>query len=312
MKEIYNQGRVAGLSSYDLYVRQYLSTNPEGSPIPEKEWLTSSICTNSSMILKVPAGTEPGCYDYQLPENSSLCGCTVIYAAIFEGEVIVSEDSNWALMVTDYGRLISNNEHSYPETPGTPSYVPSKDDPITITPRFKEQCYNYMKITGGRLFQPGDWTETGQDAPFKMLNPDFSATGFVRLAISEPITIDVYLILNGFAHSPFIDQVYTSINPDPPENPESGDFLGPIKFPWACPIIMTATNDSLYSWISDVNAELDMLDERVRYLGSLHTVVYNINLANEDTALFLTEDGKELIVPKRGTVTEMWDEGGIL
>ena len=37
MKQIYNEGRVVGYSSYDIYVRQLLSSDPTAVPMTERE-----------------------------------------------------------------------------------------------------------------------------------------------------------------------------------------------------------------------------------------------------------------------------------
>ena len=87
MKEIYNEGRVVGLSAYEMYIRQLLSGNPEATPMSEREWLASTVSESNSMILKVAAGTTAGYHDYALPNGSDLCGATMIHAYMFEGEV---------------------------------------------------------------------------------------------------------------------------------------------------------------------------------------------------------------------------------
>ena len=69
-KEIFNEGRVAGISSYSEYVRQLKSVDPTFDVCTEREWLSASLGTGSSMVLKIPkgAGTAVGdnMYMYQV------------------------------------------------------------------------------------------------------------------------------------------------------------------------------------------------------------------------------------------------------
>lgn len=49
-KTIYNMGRVSGLSSYEIYVKQHDSVAPNEDPATEREWLASMMGMGSSMI----------------------------------------------------------------------------------------------------------------------------------------------------------------------------------------------------------------------------------------------------------------------
>ena len=159
MKEIFNEGRVVGLSHYEIYVRQLLSLNPEATPMTEREWLTSALANNISMILKIPAGTTKGIHDYVLPENSALTACTQVFGSMFAGEVTVDETGYWATRVDDYGDAISNTEELSPETPGTPDYVPSKYDPTQENTVIAERATEFLKIREALVIQPGDWED---------------------------------------------------------------------------------------------------------------------------------------------------------
>ena len=57
IRTIYNEGRVQGLSNYELFIRNLLADNPDASIPTEKEWLAASIARGSSMILKVDTDT---------------------------------------------------------------------------------------------------------------------------------------------------------------------------------------------------------------------------------------------------------------
>lgn len=285
MRQIYQEGRVIGYSQYELYVRQLLSTNPTATIMNEREWLSASLSSNISMILRVPAGTTRGAHDFQLPEGSAICGCCTIYASIFEGEITPIPDSNWALRVDDYGRLIRNDEEVHPVTPGGPEQVPTKDDPVTIGPKFAQQCRDYLKVTGALMFQPGEWidnvyyvnvltesdeivdTQNSQEllAPVrdliacKSLDPNMNATGFIRLAIDEDITDDFYILFTGFSYKALVSgEVGYSYVPDV-GTPESGDFLGPARFPWGCKIALTVSNPVMHVMMSDMREALNQI-----------------------------------------------------
>jgi len=278
MREIYNEGRVVGLGSYELYVRQLLSTNPKTKVLTERQWLSASLSATSSMILKIPAGTQRGYHDYVLPEGSDLCGCNIIYGSVFEGEVTVDGAGVWAVRVDDYGRLIENTLSVHPVTPGTPDCVPAKADPIDLTEEYKARCRNYLKVTGALMFQPGQWNdniyydnlqaENGENIDTeqneellvpvtdmiaaKSIEPDFAELGFIRLAIAEEITEDLYILFNGFAYKTIaagevgFAQLYTK------GVPEDGDFLGPATYPWGCKIILAMSTDVMRVAMNDM------------------------------------------------------------
>lgn len=265
MKQIFNEGRVVGLSSHELYLRQLLSKNASATPLTESQWLAASISTNNSMILKIAANTTAGYHDYVLPANSDLCGCTYIIATLFEGSCKFS--GNWATYVNDYGRLISNTGERYPVTPGNSANVPAKVD-LAPSAEFKAQCREYMKVTSGIMLQPGTWLDnvyqtelqnesgvnitTENDVDLladvsdsetrKTLQADMSKRGFVRLLFDAKVTNEFYIFLHGFSYKTIMSGVTGFDTLLSATNPENGDFLGPQTFPWAVPISLMCTN----------------------------------------------------------------------
>lgn len=51
--EIYNQGRVVGYSAYEMYLRHHLASGSISEPATESEWLASSLCGGSSIVIKL-------------------------------------------------------------------------------------------------------------------------------------------------------------------------------------------------------------------------------------------------------------------
>lgn len=303
MRQIYNEGRVVGLSPYELYIRQLLSSNPEATPMSEREWLANMLSESSSMILCIPKGTEAGYHDYVLPDKSDLAGYTIIHGSLFQGEVTLSDDGHWATSVTDYGPLISNTAESHPVTPGESANIPTKSRLQPLTTDQQHRIANYIKIPSAILIQPGTWTDSSsaQAKPYSVLEPDFSKRAFVRLYVASELTTDVLIWLQGFEHkSKRIAQ--TSLLPDTfTSNPENGDFLGPVVYPWSCPIDLAVTTDIAYDIYGKLNT-----------LGALHNVKYLAPLLTEDEQELLTENEERLLTDLYGTVKDMWDEDGEL
>lgn len=293
MKTIYNEGRIVGQSAYELYIRQLLSVNPNATPLDERTWLSASLSANQSMILKIPAGTERGVHDYVLPENSDLCGCSVIYASIFEGECDTDE-SGWARNVRSYGRLIENTGERHPETPGTHDLVPTAFDPVTMPEIYIEQLRNYIKVTSALMIQPGTWEsnienvefwdeagvpitdEDGEEllipynsnGAFAAYTPDLSLPGFIRLAFNEDTSVDMYILFHGFSYKTLVNGEVGYEKLDFSKYPEDGDFLGPARFPWGCKIILTLTSDLIRIITADISSAVESIKDPTFWSGS--------------------------------------------
>lgn len=248
MRVIYNEGRVAGFSAYELYVRQQLADgkNPEDL-MSETDWVESSTAKGGSMILKIAAGTTAGYHDYLLPSSTGLCACNPLQATLFEGTVeTISPDGLWATHVIDNGRLIRNDEITYPVTPGAPVNVPAKANPGTIPSTYRKQCVDYMKISSALAIQPGEWVPR---EPFegRGLKPNLSQAPFIRIAFSEITEVDFYILISGFMS---VAAAETFIEPEEYDATYySGEFLGPVKFPWASKVETLITTDSLKGYL---------------------------------------------------------------
>ncbi len=269
MKQLYNEGRVVGMGTWESYVRQVLSIDPNADILTEREWLAAIMSINNSMILRIKAGTTKGYHDYVLPEGSDLCSCTYVLGTIFEGSVsCLGTNDFWATRVDDYGRLISNVGSLHPWTPGQPANVPVKRN-LEMSDEFRAQCKNYTKISTGLVLQPGEWisniyqvpltnesdveltTETNEVILADMsdqiaamsFNPDLTKRGFVRILFTEPTDTEFFVLLHGFCHKSLYLSMYGELMGG--IHPNNGDFLGPELYPWAAPITFVHNNDMM-------------------------------------------------------------------
>lgn len=116
-REIWSEGRVVGLSAYELYVKQHLAEDPDTPVATEREWLASSLGMGSSMILKFPNTTsnqtdyDDEYIDVPLPQGSKLAAANSIVATFFDGDITNTNmiDDYWAKRVDNYGTGIRNS-----------------------------------------------------------------------------------------------------------------------------------------------------------------------------------------------------------
>ena len=238
-QEIYNEGRVVGLSAYELYLRHQLSEYPELEPLTEREWLASTLGNGASMILRIPKGTS-GLFEKQLPDKCALCAATSITACVFDGTVALDARSEWGTRITSYGPLISNTKASHPVTPG--------DDKDTVpwgvqwSKETHAQLKEYMKIVDGLVYQPGEWKENSNSSknPYMDFTPDLHSRGMIRLNVSKALEHDVYIILHGWVHRSAVggaSKLDAGALAD--VHPYNGDFLGVERYPWAVKVLLT-------------------------------------------------------------------------
>lgn len=261
-KIIYNEGRVLGQSSYEEYVRQLKSVDPDFDVCTEREWLAASLGTGASMVLRVPAGAgQPvgsGMYMYQVeaPDGCHIGAGSSIYASYFYGECEFDE-KGWATIVTDYGSLISNVQASSPSddaTSVTTETVPLGDidgelalpttqdmSSIQYTEQHK-RLSEYVKIVDGLVIQPGYWKKSNVNAPYKDFEPDLHRNPVIRLTLMEPVTKEFYVLMTGFTNRSVLRGVSKfDFGATETENKPDGDFLGCEAYPWACKIQFTSS-----------------------------------------------------------------------
>ena len=246
-QEIYNEGRVVGLSAWEIFMRESLGEGVSPENIPnERKWLSTMIGSGASMILKVPSGTTKGVHDFELPSGSSLSASNVIVANPFMG-TCEWDSSNWATKVTSYSSLIENTSTSSPADDG--STVPYNSN------YSESECAaavsQFMKITDGIVYtKNGSWGATG-DVPQKDIDPDFNnSSTVVRLYINADTTSDIYVLLTGFTNKRILQGIVGHAvlenglsrggSTDTIHNDWiDGGMLGPEIFPWAAKIVFS-------------------------------------------------------------------------
>lgn len=288
MKELYNEGRVVGLSQYELYVRHSLSEFPDLPVMAEREWLAATLGDGQSMILKISKGIEPGVYDFRLPEGSQLCAAHSITASLFDGDVELIDGTNWAKNVKSYGSLLNNSEKSNPVTPGFSENTPSNDDYESWLTGKYHALESYMSVVDGLVIQPGSWEVTNKSEPYKELTPYWGINnadhlGYVRLRLAKETTSDFYILLTGFMYVPIVSSLskFDSAGVDT-EKPENGDFLGTECYPWGCKIIFSVPSE-VYNMLTQTGYERKLPKENYAIAVDTKSV---IDFRGDDPSLY--------------------------
>ena len=255
-QEIYNEGRVVGLSAYEIFVKQVIANGVDPSDIPtESQWLTSMIGSGASMVLKLNAGTTSGVHDYELPSGSNLTVAGVVIGSPFIGDG--EFESGWAKKITSYGALIENDNIASPTSTNVPSTTYKSKE-------YRDNVAEFAKITDGIVYtKTATWIPTGTD-PAKDIDPNFNiSTTVVRLYLDDILNNDVMVLLTGFNNkrilqglSGFATDNGSGISEcgstDTVNNDWiNGGLLGPEMIPWASKIIFSVPS-STYSVVSSV------------------------------------------------------------
>ena len=259
-RQIYNEGRVVGLSAYEIFLREYLSEGNKNPP-SEREWLASTLAFGSSMLLKVPtvtpaSGSEETAVTIDFPADSNLCAANTIIASFFNGDAKLSAAATisastgatvghayWGEQVTDYGELISNTSTLSPTDASSAvgrASVPSKPS-LVWSDTLKSQLSDYLKVVDGIVIQSGTWStvDSANRPPQKDLAPDMSKSPQVRLHIHGTITEPFWILLTGFTIRNVVVGESGLDGSVATDHPEDGDFLGPACFPWANKIVFS-------------------------------------------------------------------------
>ena len=241
-RELYNMGRIVGMSAYEIYVKQHASEDPVNPPASEREWLASSLAMGTSMLLKIPANTAHGetdnwVLDIQFPSNTILCAANTIIASFFRGEGVY--DGNWATRVSSYGDLISNTSASSPNGNLNHGSTIPQGTVDEWNEEEKETLADYMKIVDGIIIHPGTWSDSAKTPPQKDLAPNMGDYPRIRLHIRGPINNDLQILLTGFTIRTVVKGMTGLDGSTNTTAPQNGDFLGPGQFPWAAKVIFS-------------------------------------------------------------------------
>lgn len=260
-KTIYNEGRVVGLSSHEIYVKEALGEFPDIEPATEREWLASSLGSGASLLYRMPqtvdkSEIEEWILEFDLPGDSRLGAANTIVASWFDGEAEI-DSQGWATKVTSYGDLIVNDasltgkESSKSKT----NNISWSEDKIA---KFK----GFMKIVDGVVIQPGTWTATG-GAPVNDFSPDLNEKPFIRLKVKGNIDKPFFILFTGFTIRTVLAGTTGLDGSTATYRPDDGDFLGPAIYPWANKIIFSLPTSytaefELSKYTRNINSEGDL------------------------------------------------------
>lgn len=258
MQEIFNEGRVVGLSAYEVYVRHHMEEygdDPDNPPASERAWLASSITMGTSLLIQIsPNGTytqqktwdagegAEGKYwgiEIKVPTRSRLCAANQILGNIFLGDAVLDTDNRpFCKSVTDYGFLSSDtHKHNYMNLVMNP-------DKITY---YDNQLKEYSKLIDGVVIQPCQEPDGWDDYV-----PSLHDSPKIRLLFREKVEDTFYLLLTGFSDCSVING--TSIHTHGSKvtkRPDTGDFLGPEVFPWSTKILIQVPGAAISRLFAD-------------------------------------------------------------
>ena len=256
-RQLWNQGRVVGLSAYEIYVRQHMADKNKGEPATEVEWLAASIGSGSSMLFKYGPDNTEGLHvvDIPMPENSRLCAASTVIGSLFHGHGHYETDSVWADRIDDYGILVANDAMNHPtgdvlDSQGVPSKI--AEDGEDWNRVMEKQLREYVRIVDGNIIQPGRWVDTALDEPAADLQMNTALAPTVRLLVAGPIDEQIEILLTGFTIRSVVSGVSgisgSILNPN---HTEDGSFLGPGIFPWSTKIVFSVSTSTLNAFFLD-------------------------------------------------------------
>ena len=251
-QEIYNEGRVVGLSAWEIFYKEAIGKGIIPDNIPaEPQWLASMIGMGNSMILRIPAGTSAGIHDFEVPQGCNLSAAGVVIANPFMG-TCTWDTSNWATKVTSYSSLVLNTDVAGKNPPVTGSNTVPCDDSSYTTGEFFDCVTEFTKLADGVVFvKNADWIPTPVgEFPEKDIDPNFNeSAAVVRIYLSSATQHDVAVLLTGFTNKRILQTVSgyavegdagvrISGSTDVENNDwMNGGMLGPEIIPWASKIV---------------------------------------------------------------------------
>ena len=257
---LWNEGRVVGLSAYEIFVRHVLGRDPNATVPSELAWLTSVMSNGSALLLQIGSDTGSGSgnvdgthyIDVELPSGSGLWATNTIVGSCFigTGGGVTTDYTGWCTKVVDYGPLIQNDSTASPTTAtGTPPNADVSNIPpttaagVNLTDLQKSQMLEYAKIVDGIVYQPGTWSENtaANKPPEKKEVPNASYLPHIRILLKDKVTTTFYVLLTGFTYKGVFDAIADYSHQG--TQPENGDFLGPESWAWANKIVFTAPSN---------------------------------------------------------------------
>lgn len=247
---LWNEGRVVGLSAYEIFVRHVLGKDPNATVPSELAWLTSVMSNGSALLLQVGSDAGSGSgnvdgthyIDVELPLGSGLWATNTIVGSCFigTGGGVTTDHTGWCTKVVDYGPLIQNDSTASPTTYDA-DIPPTTAVGVNLTDLQKEQMLEYAKIVDGIVYQPGTWSDNPSAPPQKTEVPKADELPHIRILLKDKVTTTFYVLLTGFTYKGVFDAIADYSHQG--TQPENGDFLGPASWAWANKIVFTAPSN---------------------------------------------------------------------
>lgn len=288
-KQLWNLGRVVGYSAYEIYVKHAFLADPNTTPASEQEWLASTLGMGASMLVKIEADDieQPHYRDIQFPDSCRLCAANTIIASLFHGSGDTSENPPWVNRVTSYGTLLGNNQLVSPNgTIGEDDEIFPEDD--LISPTMASQINAFMSIADGIIIQPGTWLPSPLGYAQKDFRPNLTKHPRLRLLFTSSVKEPFYLLLTGFTSRGIIVGTTITDTATGTPNPEDGDFLGPVVFPWSAKVVFSVPPAYMHFATSSNGAYARAFESDDSYITVSDLPL--VDLASSGTDTFYTDD----------------------
>lgn len=298
MKTIYNEGRVVGLSAYEIYVKHFLEDHPDDEPATEREWLASNLAMGDSLLLrlsnvKVPENAKVGIIEIPLPEGSKLCAANTIIAnfmfasgAFLTDPISVtsaygSGSYRWHRNLYDVGQIMSNGQN-VPAAGYIDSNYLTSIPPKTIKAIGEAQniqLKGYVSIYDGVVIQPGTWSQSEPQPDHMDFSPDLTKPPVIRLMYTRDI-YNTAILFTGFSHTTVVKGESALDYSMDSSHPEDGDYLGPEAYPWVNRVVFSIPSTLINSFYVD-NFQRKIDAETNKSVNQLSIVDMNSSQASE-------------------------------
>lgn len=308
-KQIYNEGRVVGLSQYEIFVKNWLSNTAtkDIDPPSEQEWLASTVGPGNSLLLKMLPDESHGddevwIYETHLPEGTNLCGCNPVIASLFIGSGAPTGDTEvWPKYVNSYGDTVTNKTEKNLESVLDPTLenLPYDID-LPNYGTINTVIEQYSKIVDGTILQGGTW-ELNTEKGVYDFKPDLSSNSksMIRMQIKGKITQKFYILLTGLNYKSTIQGVSGLDGSIDKSGSQNGAYLGPAQYPWACKVLFTLP--ASYATFNKIAPQVyvkygssqEDLSEAKKLAASLQQsglVIYKDTYTNENSIYFIIYD----------------------